>query len=113
MLRVERLSASSHSRSRLGVWAAGTMRRRRVEGMFEAHQSAEGMFMPDHGCQTPRMGAHPGVHPSRCMRFKFIAVHISRHSAPTAVIPRRLKDLNPSTCLIHPNTGSGMVLRRR
>jgi threonine dehydratase len=47
------------------------------------------------------------------MSLRFIAVQIKRHSALAALSPRRLKVRKPSTCLIQPNTGSGMVLKVR
>src|SRR3984885_8229642 len=96
----------------LGVWAAGNLARP-VEGDWHRRRSAWGIISGDRQKGGKFLVSHPGNHSSRCIRFRFIAAHIRRHSAFTAHNPRRLKDLNPSTCLIQPNTGSGMVLRRR
>ena len=96
----------------LGVWAAGNLARP-VEGDWHRRRSAWVIISADRQKRDQCLVSHPGNHSSRCIRFRFIAAHIRRHSAFTAHNPRRLKDLNPSTCLIQPNTGSGMVLRRR
>jgi hypothetical protein len=96
----------------LGVWAAGNLARP-VEGDWHRRRSGWVTILADRQERDQGLVSHPGNHSSRCIRFRFIAAHIRRHSAFTAYNPRRLKDLNPSTCLIQPNTGSGMVLRRR
>jgi DNA-binding NarL/FixJ family response regulator len=53
------------------------------------------------------------THPSRCIRRRFDARHTRFHSPLTRTSPRTLNCLNPIACLIHPNTGSGITLRRR